>query len=732
MGNIPALQYTVHHSLDRLRRQHNYYENEILATRKFMFGNADADPNISASYGIVSASNPTTHLAGDTSPLAVSVNLNNQLTVDVRPGFAIFRSGVYLELHNTVQQVTLADTSVNTPNVVYLYYVLDAAPPVPNRFQQSVIPYTVRIGDPLDNLGTVNNESVLIRVVSVDTYNQFAASVLADAVPLAVVTMQAVTVGGVVVNQLSVDHTRASYSFNRPWFSSVDLEHRLQVGTGAITDTNPHATSANDLTVGDLSMFQLHTDHGMVVAKDRSIAKVPGYRCTSVITDTMLVDDVAGTLTGYSQASYIELPYFPVRVGRVWIVSTNTTLPGLHVPHTNRIAFPGLGPAGEPLSVYYTRAEVAEPPLPNSTTFRTNGPNTQELAIAGGLGLVSLTATEETFADAYQFPMRYEMFMDAAGALLKTPQVVYCYRRFIDLGTSDTFDITPYGPAKLLVGLLGATNGPTLDVQLRIYGTDTNGTTINELFTFNTANWAPVGTVPVLPVPTTTAVHFSTSTFATLDNITVEALTGEGANAGVMVWMAQTPYSNYDNQADALHIATVDWDGLRLARVYDKRVIGATLRDDLNEAVNAELQRLNYILLGGGNQTVYVEDFRRPRYHSLETPAELNENAANYPTYQFTKQQVGLHGYYRSIAFPVAAGSGMTWRVALFAAENLVDPWFPNRPTILTYETGAWQVHTMTAVPGVPGTWEATTAVVPTRVQVQLYPGQCAGMAVYG
>ena len=144
------------------------------------------------------------------------------------------------------------------------------------------------------------------------------------------------------------------------------------------------------------------------------------------------------------------------------------------------------------------------------------------------------------------------------------------------------------------------------------------------------------------------------------------------------------------------------------------------------------MQRLNYILLGGGNQTVYVEDFRRPRYHSLETASDLNENAANYPTYQFTKQQVGLHGYYRSIAFPVTAGSGTTWRIALFAAEALVDPWFPNRPLLLSYEGGVWQVHTTTAVPGVPGTWEATTAVIPTRVQVQLYPGQCAGMAIYG
>lgn len=741
MGEIPALNHTIHHSTDRLRRQHKYYEDEILTSRKLMMGHADADPNLTPHFGIVSATDPTAHLTGGNDPLAVSVNAEQQFTVDVNAGFAVFRSGVYLQLNSIIRQVPIQETGTGVPNVVYLRYALDEAPVLPNRFvTPPVSPYTLRVGDPTDAGVVLNNQSVLVGVLTVDTFTQLADSVRQDIVPLAIATVQAVdTGGGVIENQLTIDHTQGSYAFNRPWFSVVDNEHRSQIGTGSVTSTNPHGTSGNDLTVGDLTMFQLQLDHGMVVAKDRSVAKVPGYRCTSSVT-AVSVDDASGTVTGFPNASYLELPYFPVRVGRVWVVSTGETLAALQVPQTHRVVFPyEAPPAGEALNVYYTRAEVGEPPLPGNTTFRTNGPTTQELAIAGGLGLVSLSSTEETFADANLVPFRYEMFMDGEAQLLKTPQVVYCLKRLEDIGTSDTFDITPYGPARLIVALVNADDVPALDVQLRIYGTDVNGTTVNELFTFNQANWDPFLPLPSFHEPSSRFMQFGALTFATLDNITVEVRAGEGPNASVMVWMAQTAFSNYDKQADVLHVASVDWDGRSLGRVFDKRVVGATVRDELNVADNAQTQRMLYSLLAGGNQTVYVEDFRRPLYHSLETPTELadgGQTPAYYPTYQFSKQQVGLHGYYRSIAFPVNPGSGTLWRIAMNPPpDNIVDTWFSAQaPTLWAYQAGlGWQLFTMTPVAGVVGTWEVDIGgSAPTRVQAWLYPGQCSSMAIYG
>lgn len=729
MGKLPGLTYTIHHSTDRLRRQQDYVEQEIIMTRKLMMGSSDI--GLTAAYGVVAPTDPTAHTAGSTDPLAVSVNANNQLTIDVNPGVAVMQSGVWIQVHNIVRQIQLASTAVGVPNVVFLRYLLDVAPVEQNDFLEFVSPYTLRVGDPIDSGYSVSTESVLIGVATVDTYTQYSDTILQDLTPLAIVTMQTVTSGGATVNQLSIDHTQASYIFNRPWFSPVDLQHRAMVGTGAASNTNPHRTSANDLTVGDLSLFQLHLDHGMVVAKDKSIAKVPGYRCTTAVT-TILTDDATGTATGYANAMYFTLPYFPVRVGRVWINSTNVTLGALHVPQTNRVVLPyDVIPANETVMVYYTRAEAAEPPLPGATTFQIGGPTAQELVVAGGAGIVNMGSTEETFADAYQFPMRYEMFVDVDGDVLKTPQVVYCHKRLDVIGTTDDISgITPYGPGRLIVGLMNASHVVTLDVQIRIYGKDTNGATINELFTFNHGNWAPIGTLPTIPTPTSTSLHFGTQMFASLDTLNVEVRTSDGPNSGVMVWMAQTPYSNYDKLADALHVATVDWDGLSLAHIYDKRPVAPTLRDDTY--AGSKLQTLMYTLLAGGNQTIFIDDFAAPRYHSLETEDELNENSAHYPTYQFSKQQAGLHGYYRSIGFPVNPLSGTMWSVTMYGADRYVDAWFVHRPTLLSYEGGVWTSYLMTAVPGVPNTWAATTATVPTRVQVQLYPGQCLGMAVYG
>lgn len=734
MGNIPSLTYTIHHSTDRLRRQHDYYEEEILKTRKLVMGDSTADANLAEQYGIVSASDPSAHAVGSTDPLSVGVNAQNQLTVDVNPGTVVMKSGCWVELHTIIRQVAITETGLNIPNVVYCQYLLDLASDEPNRFDDPVTPYTVRVGDPLDSGGVANTQDALLGSMTVDTYNQLAESVKLDLVPLAVVTVQAVDIGaGVLENQLTVDQTTASYDFNRPWFSIVDHQHRSQVGTGLVTPTNPHGGSGNDMTIGALSMLQLDLDHGIVIAKDRSIAKVPGYRCTTAIT-SVSVDDAAGTLTGYANASYIDLPYFPVRVGRVWYESTSEVLAAVHVPQTHRVVFPYETPTvGETINVYYTRAEVAEPPLPGNTTFLTNGPATQELAIAGGLGLVSLSSPEETFADAYQIPMRYEMFMDGEGSLLKTPQVVYCWKKLSSIGTSDLAgDITPYGPGRLIMALSGADDVATLDIQIRVYGTNSAGTTVDELFSFNQTNWDPVPAIPAVMAQDANYLQFSTAEFATITNITIEAMTSPGPNAAIMIWMAQHSFSNYDKQADALHVATVDWDGYSFAHVYDKRIVTPTVRDEQTATADSSLQEMVYNLVAGGNATVYVDDFRSPQYHSLETPDELGENSAHFPTYNFSKQQVGLHGYYRSIAFPVHANSGSTWRVSLFGAKNLVDSWFPNRPSLQIFSGGAWSAISMSEVPGVLNTWEATLLSTPARVRVLLYPGQCTGMAIYG
>jgi len=737
MNKIPGLSFTVTHSADRLMRQQDYIEDEIITTRKLLFGH----PNItSSSYGIVSSDDPSGHSAGSSSPLAVSVNLVDSTTVDINPGIVVFQSGSYLELHDTVRGIELSDPSIGIPNVIYIRFLLASGDPVPNYYKQTIsVPYTYRFGDP-NNEGTVSSETVLVGSMTVDAWNALSSSTKEEYCSLAIVTSQTVVDSGTgtTSTELSIDHTRNSYDFNRPWFSSVDIEHRNKTGTGTVSDSNPHGIGPDDLIIGDLTMFDLYLDHGIIISKDKNVARVPGFLCTSAVTD-VFTDDAIGTLTGYANASYIELPYFPVRVGRVW-TNSGVELAGLHVPETNRIVFPTeTPPVGDTITVKYTRAQAAEPPLSGNINFTIEGPGEGELVIAGGQGHTQLNVTEETFSDAGMFPMRYDILIDGDGNILKTPQVVYCRKKLDDIGTTDSFSITPYGEARLIVGLVEASSASTMEVKIKIRGTDTSGTNIEEEFYFKQSEWTNPSPVPMVPSLVSDSVRFGTKVFATLTDISILQRTDDGPNSAIMVWMANTPYNPYSKLKNAAHIATVDWDGTRMSTVFDKRIITTTIKDFINSDLTIDSYKYLFKLAAGGNATLFVDDFRAPKYHSLLTYEEIANDIKTYVSYTkefstlgMTKLRHGVHGFYRSITFPVFSGSGKVWRLSLFGENDTVDTWYKNVPKLLAYDGSSWNAHDMFAVSGVNRTFETSITYVPEKVRVYFYPGRANGMALYG
>jgi hypothetical protein len=724
MGSIPALRYTIRHSLDRLQRQHLYYEQEILTSRKLMFGM----PGITTSfYGVVSGTDPTSHVSSSSDPLVVSENSQNTLTVDVNPGYGVFLSGVWIQLHAAQLQIALADTTPGVPNVVFLQYILDTAVNSLNDGLQPVSPYTFRIGGTIDT--STLSESVLIGTMTVTDYLSLAASIREDYIPLAIVTVQ--TLSGGITTDLSIDHTQASYSWNRPWFSPVDIYHRSQIGTGTATATNPHATSGNDLTYADFTTLQVHLDYGMILADDKSVAKVPGYWCEERTSTFLGPDDFVGTVTGYPGSLWVELTHYPVAVGKCWYDAGSIPLAGLHVPNTNLVVFPYDAPAAE-VHITYTRVEACEPPLPNATTFLTSGPAEEELIIAGGLGLDALANVEETMGDAWQFPQRYDFFVDGTGALLKTPQVVYCWKTVTALIAAglDPTTITPYGPGFVLAGLMGAGPGPwTLSV--RIHGTNTTGTTINHLFSFSSASWVEPGPAPN-PVVTNQAFLKSFVTFATVTEVEVAASTGViNPNAGIMLWMLQTPYSNYDKMKDACHVASAVWNGYYFSSMWDKRVISTTARPELTTTEAPQMEML-ISLLAGANSTVYYEDLRRPKYSAL-----LTADYSNYPTYNLSKWQPGIHGGYFSIAFPIdTTVAGNTWTITLFGQPHRDNTFMTSMPAISVYDPiGAiWSSLVLSTVPGMPTTFRGTTTglFVPSRIMVSLHAIQAQAYVIYG
>lgn len=730
MAKLPGPNFTIRNSLDRLERGRLQIEEEIIERTKFTFGHPDFFGE-SASFGIIDDEDPASVLAGENRPLAVSANLTNNLNVDINPGVAVTESGVWIRLTNIVRNIALADPSEGVDNVVFLQYVLEDADSEENDFLVPVVPLTLRPGD----ADGEEEEDIQVGVFTVEDFETLPESAKTDLVPLAIVATQTAVDPdtAVVTVELSIDHTADNLEFNRPWFSSQDIAHRSRVGTGTVTSRNIHGVSQNDLTVGDFSSFQIQLNHGMILGNDLTIAKVPGSRCqVSIPYSLVKTDDVFGNNTGFSSKKYIELGNFPVRVGRVWTESTGEDLGALPIETTQRVVFAGDDPpVDESIGVMFTKVDAAEPPSGNNeVVFSTNNPNSdnEELIIAGGVGHTTLASTQEQFNDAREYPMTYNLFIDEDATIRTTPQVIYCLKKLEAIGVSDTPEITQYGPAKIMMGLANASDVATMSIKIRVYGKDSAGSDTDHLFTFTGPTWDDPGPIPNASLPGATwenSLRVSDQVFSSITNVVIEERVDDGPNSAIMIWANLNTFDTYDKMKDACHISEVIWDGLRMATIRDKRIIGTTVRDWLaNEARHPELEFM-VETLAGGNSTIYVEDFRDPRLHNLLHPwedpgfARFSTVTLNSPWYNLSRLQVGLNGFYRTRGLPVLTGSGMVWRVtALPAARKQFLPRFTSNPVFEWYDGVSWTSATMSKVSGTRNTYERTLTAVPLRIRV--------------
>jgi hypothetical protein len=720
MAQIPSVSYAIRNALDRLQWQAGVYNDEFVQRLKLVFGHPDYFDF--PANGVVSEADPGTATAGSALPLAVNVNAENPLNVDVNPGLAVTLSGQWVLLPENARNVALANTALDIPNVVYISYKLVDGPIEANDEKKPVVTFTQR---PEDDPDTSND--YVIDTDTVDNYLSVQESVLADRVALCVVTVVNIPdpETGVTSPALSFDFTQNSYPWNRPWFSAVDIEHRSMVGSGSENPNNPHRITLNEVSVGPFGPLELQLDHGAIIGKSQSADKVPGYKCEAAVpASNILQDDINGTKTGFTFGSYIELGNFPVRVGRVRLKSNDDDIPSLWVPETNRIVFPTSVPvAGDSILINYTRVEACEPPLRGSTTYSTNNPKTdEELILSGGRGITALDSTEETFADAHQFPMRYIMFVDAEGNLLKAPQVVYCYKRLEDLSTADTPDITQYGNAILQMGLTGAGPDPAMIIKIRVYGLDENGNNVDYLFEFDGGSWVDPG-----PVGVTTVVdagyQFSVGQlFSEITSVEVEERSDDSPNSAIMIWACINPRDTREQMEQAAVVADTMWDGSIFYDVRDKRIVMTTTRDFLISSDGKMMLEAHIRALGGNITTLYVDDARMPQLGSLELPREFNStNEAFYSWGNMDQLYVGRQGVYRTRALPIFPGSGIIFRVMTLPQGDDNRTYRP--PSIRFFAAGGWTSFiTMSPVPGVPHAYENPAVIGPNQegLQVQL------------
>jgi len=283
-------------------------EYELLERLRLVFGRYMES---GGSWGIVDEQNPT--VSRSDRPLRVEVMPNNDQQFKVFAGTVVTRSGVIIDVGD-VESLTLPSYGDGSVWVVSLAHKLLEGPKRLNR-EGTLVPQYYEYED----------DTNLISVRSISDWNALSVTAQEDEVVLAIVTVSEDCTVSPVVTSLSIDMTQTAYSFNRKWFSAVDIEHRNSVGTAGSSSSVPHQLSLNDLTAaGSIGMWDSVIRVGMILSKAYTLAKTPGRLCVETITNRLLnASDVTGEvgISGAGEAESSALNFLGVSYGdETWSV----------------------------------------------------------------------------------------------------------------------------------------------------------------------------------------------------------------------------------------------------------------------------------------------------------------------------------------------------------------------------------------------------------------------------
>lgn len=663
--DFPGANYNAPVGNDDLKFEQQVYKAEFLERMRLVFGHPDYIA--ASSWGIVTDTDPTAVTLGQLEPLMVEAV---DLTVNVSPGIAVTKSGHRIVITSSVIGKQMASTDADAINVVAAKYVL-ATPTEESPTEYHQTAYRRRLIAP---------DASLIVVYTLPQWNALLADALNDHVPLAIVQ---VTVSGTGSKSLAVTHNSASYTWLRPWFSTVDTQHRAMVGSGTVSSTNPHALTFNDLSIGKFTMPMVVRRSGVVISKENSVAGCPGTVCTTTIQPSqILVDD--GTVTGIPGSHYVVLPFYPVSLGRVLDTTASpsaTELPFELLPGTQiiyQVANVVTPTTSSILQVTATRSTAVEPPssLVTQPNFTAGNLTETDAIVSGGKVYVNTSAITlvDTMSDASHIPINYRFFF-ANAAIVKNPQVLLCRTLLSAFGTGIAPSITQLGPGVALVALDSATAGASLSVKVRITGTLLTGAADYEVLTFN-SSW--VGSTPPSNATQYNQFQRGTKVWSKITTISIDEALNAGDLAAIQVWNAMDP-TTAPALSYACPIADAHWDGTKLVAINDIRPITSEL------AYGPDVDPGLLVLAGAAliqepppptymrSQLIYIEDFRHMRLSSLITPTPLSWYGFGIgidAVYGRERTLDGMAGLYESRAMSIRS-SIVSCRLTLYPAAVL-------------------------------------------------------------
>lgn len=674
-------------------------ETELINRLRYVFAYGLS----SESCGIYAETKPSEIDGTDTTePLCVIVDPTNSNQVIVYPGTAIAKSSHAITITQT-HTLILAATTADAQNIVYLEYQNEWVDLVAMRSRTSSAASKRQAVDEEDMVKCL--EKSAFEALDTATRNRIVA--------IALVTIQQTDSLGTL--ETVVDYSQSVASYNRPWFSPVDIEHRKMVGSGTASSSNPHGMTANDFMVaGDLSLYNALIGRGIVIAPAYSYAGVPGTACVETIESTRFVTDSTGVVTGTVGSKYVLLEGYPVSLGvcekqDANAGTENATLLAVHQTGKEGTNIVWVDP-DEPIEtttykLYYTSVSALEPPTDyvtaTSLTFGT--PAGLEAFVSDGFAYNTLTESELSLENVGPIPRRVWIIYDDTNGLEILPQTLLNNTKLDDFDNDEvTVSTTFFGPGKLRVWLSNAIPNASLDVDLTFTGTDTSGNAITEIVGFD-STWAD--NPPPASAEKEEQGKLTTNTFATLTKIEITTRTADGPNSAVLVEVMPDAIYQRTSIERALHVARAFWNGFRVSYLADRREIVPSLREagrPINEVMADSVLMRQAIWpakqhdlrfhFGEDSMNMHFSDQRLTRKWGLR-PEQGTEDPVN-----ITSDELGRDAWYYSRA--VRAKDNMRWLLAAIGGNS--------------YHSGLgsdFQVRwTTTDDPGTWSSWTDTTA----------------------
>lgn len=689
-ADLPGCNYNAPVGNEDLKFEQTVYRDEFLNRLRLVFGHPDFIAD--SSYGIVAETNPASSTA-TSGPLRCEASTTD-LTVSVTAGIGVTKSGHWVYLETSQSSVGMSANELGAQNVITLKFsTKDPDERSPNEY-----------GIPLFKRRLVQDDADKVVVYSTTEWNALTTEQQDDHVPLALATVTSSGSGYI----LSLIQTNTSYTWLRPWYSPVDVRHRKMVGSGSVTSTNPHGISFNELTVGNFTLPMLTSHWGKIVSKDVSIANVPGQVCEVTVPSGLIkTDDGSGTATGVPNTKYIDLDFYPIQVGAVstdgdqyqmWSFEQKGRSQRIYQP-----ANVALVPGSTDVVVRAIKVETLQPnglltASTSKTKFTAGSLDANDAVVASGKVYVSTMTVnlEDDFsADAGPMTLAYREYF-SEGGVVRNPQVLVCATKVADIpGSGIIPSITQYDQGVVLAGLDQAAGGASMEVQVKITGTDQDGAAVQETLTFD-SGWSQ-GTAGVV---NNGSFKLGSQTFATIDAITVPSHMNEGPNALLQIWVAMDPTRT--KLAYATPIADVLWNGAQMASITDIRPVHYDLgfpQDSDDAGLAAAMQSVLIDEPAGTRNLRYVETFTRPRYHALFHGGW--QDLADPSTIGLVDRNFAeLNGYYYSR--PLALSSSAA-QLGVFLYPPLFSEWSQSDTVKLGYRTqdslGNWT-----------GTWTELTS----------------------